>query len=43
MWTGGKKLMKKMKELYFSSDNYMKYKGKLSLLTRGIKTLKSSM
>ena len=41
VWTSGKISMKKMKELYKPSDNYMKYRRKLSLLMQGTKTFKS--
>ena len=35
--TNGKTLMKKMKELCKPSDNYMKYRRKLTLLTQDTK------
>ena len=41
VWTSGKTLMKKMKKLCRPSDNYMKYRRKLSLLTQGTKTFKA--
>ena len=41
VWTSGKTLMKKMKELCRHSDNYMKYKRKLSLLPQGTKAFKA--
>ena len=41
VWTSGKTLMKKMKELCKLSDNYMKYRRKLSLLTQGTKAFKT--
>ena len=41
VWTSGKTLMKKMKELCRPSDNYMKYRRKLSLLTQGTKAFKA--
>ena len=41
IWTSGKTLMKKMKELCKSSDNYMKYRRQLSLLTQGTKAFKA--
>ena len=39
--TSGKTLIKKIKELYRPSDNYMKYGRKLSLLTQGTKAFKA--
>ena len=41
VWTSGKTLMKKMKELCRPSDNYMKYRRKHSLLTQGTKAFKA--
>ena len=41
VWTSGKTLMKKMKELCKSSDNNMKYRRKHSLLTQGTKAFKA--
>ena len=41
IWTSGKTLVKKMKESYKPSDNYMKYRRKLCLLGWGMKTLKT--
>ena len=41
VWTSGKKLMKKIKEFCKPSDNYIKYRRKLSLLTQGMKAFKT--
>ena len=41
VWASGKTLMKKMTELCRPSDNYMKYRRKLSLLTQGTKAFKA--
>ena len=41
VWTSGKTLMKKMKELCRHSDNCMKYRRKLSLLTQDTKVFKA--
>ena len=41
VWTIGKTLNKKMKELCRPSDSYMKYRRKLSSLTQDTKALKA--